>query len=341
MRAPPRTIALIAVVLVVVMGTIVFGVVAASRQAASRPPVDSATGGGSADLHQVQAEPHVVFRSTAPDDRYGTVALVPLDAPDGPRAFTDRECDRVDATTEHTICLHTILGATFQADLLDSSWQTVRTWPLAGLISRTRFSPDGTLFASTVFVAGHAYATGGFVTQTKIEPVEGEGSGDLEGFAITVDGQPFTATDRNIWGVTFVDDDAFYATVASASAGKTWLARGSLTARTLTALRENVECPSISPDGTRIAYKQRQSGAGLPFWSIAVLDLASDTVTVLDGEQHSVDDQVEWLDDSTLLYGLPRESEPGVTDVWSIPVAAGAAPSVFIPQAWSPAVVRP
>ena len=49
-----------------------------------------------------------------------------------------------------------------------------------------------------------------------------------------------------------------------------------------------------------------------------MLDLATGERTVLAGETHNVDDQIEWLDDDTILYGLPRDDEPGVTDVWSL-----------------------
>jgi len=37
---------------------------------------------------------------------------------------------------------------------------------------------------------------------------------------------------------------------------------------------------------------------------------------------------------------MPRETQAGVTDVWSVAAQAGATPQVFIPQAWSPSVVR-
>ena len=337
MRAPPRTVALIVIVGVVVAGMTAYALTASSRQ---RAAVEGAPGVAQVDLGAVRSGPRIVFRSTAPGAEFGLAAMVPLDDPGGPRAFTDRVCERVDATTTQAVCLRTVRGITanFEAELLDEDWDTVRSWPLPGIPSRTRFSPDGTLVATTVFVAGHSYLSAGFATQTEVARSTGEGYGNLEDFLLTVDGAPLTAADRNIWGVTFAGDDAFYATAASASAGKTWLVRGSLADRTLTALRENAECPSLSPDGTRIAYK-KSGGEAAPFWSIAVLDLASGEETVLSGEQRSLDDQLEWLDDSTLLYGMPRTDEPGVTDVWSIGLTAGAAPAVLIPQAWSPAVV--
>jgi hypothetical protein len=338
MKRGPRMVALIAIVGVVVAAMATFALVAAARQ---RAAVGAAPAVAQTRLATVAAGPRIVFRSTAPGDKYGLVAMVPLADPGGPRALTDRPCDRVDATANRAVCLRTVAGiaTTFRAELLDASWRTIRTWALPGAPSRTRFAPDGTLLATTAFVTGHSYMTVGFATQTDVNRADGTGYGNVEDFTATVDGAPFAAADRNFWGVTFVDDDRFYATAASASAGKTWLMRGSLTGRILTSVRENAECPSLSPDGTKIAYKKR-IGDGPAFWSIAVLDLASGTETVLGAERRSVDDQVEWLDDSTVLYGLPRPTEAGVTDVWSLGLAAGATPTVLIPQAWSPSVVR-
>ncbi|MGV8978131.1 MAG: hypothetical protein ACOH17_08815 [Cellulomonas sp.] len=339
MRRPaPRIVALVLVVVIVVAGAVAYGISAfrtERAQVASAPPV------AQSDLSAVEGRDRIVFRSTAPGDQYGLVAMVPLDDPSGPRAFTSVACDRIDAVPGAESCLRTVRGIAtrFEAQLLDASWHPVQTWPLPGVPSRTRLSADGSLLATTSFVTGHSYATTGFSTQTVVHRADGTTSGDLETFGLTVDGKEFTGSDRNLWGVTFVDDTTFYATAASAAAGKTWLVKGSLADRTLVSLHENVECPSLSPDGTRIAFKKNVGTGGATFWSVAVLDLATGTEVVA-GEKRSIDDQIEWLDSSTLLYGMPRETEPGVTDVWSVAAQAGATPRVFIPQAWSPSVVR-
>ena len=68
-------------------------------------------------------------------------------------------------------------------------------------------------------------------------------------------------------------------------------------------MRTDAECPSLSPDGTRVAYKKRGDRA-TGEWRLAVLDLATGKETLL-AERRSVDDQVEWLDDDRILYGLP------------------------------------
>lgn len=339
MRITGRVVAVVAVTVVVVAGTTVYAVDAYRD---SRAPASSASEVLPADLDAVTDVPHVVFRSTAPGPEYGLVAMSPLTDPAGPRAFTTIACDRIDAVNGAASCLRTVRGIAtrFEAELLDESWESVRTWPLPGVPSRTRLSDDGSLVATTSFVTGHSYGTVGFSTATEVHSADGTSSGNIEQFAFTVDGKPFVAADRNFWGVTFVDADTFYATAASASAGTTWLVRGSLSARTLESVREGVECPSLSPDRARVAFKKDVGSGGTVHWSVAVLDLESGTETVL-GETRSVDDQMEWLDDSTVLYGLPREGQAGATDIWSLAVAEGAVAEIFVPDAWSPAVVRP
>ncbi|WEO76914.1 hypothetical protein BJQ94_16390 [Cryobacterium sp. SO2] len=287
-------------------------------------------------------EAAILFRNTAQGAGYGAVASVSRDDPSGERALMPVACDRVDATASSRICLSIDRGVvtTFTATSYDSQWQPLATWPLPGVPSRTRFSDDGRLVAYSAFITGESYATIGFSISTTIVALEGTAAPvDLEDFTLTVNGDPVTSADRNFWGVTFgTDDNTFYAT--GASGGQTWLLRGDLAARTLVAIRDNAECPSLSPDGTRVAYKTRVDAASAADWNIAVLDLATNRQIVLP-EDRSVDDQVEWLDDSTLLYGLARADAPGDSDVWSIPADGTGAPERLIEHAWSPAVIGP
>jgi hypothetical protein len=280
----------------------------------------------------------IVFRHTGLDEEYGTVAEVPLDDPGGARAFTGTACDRVYATAEVMSCLVTERGVVtkYRLDELSTDGSVLQSASVPGIPSRTRLSPDGSLVASTTFVSGHSYMQVGFSTATAIRDVGGSSHGDLEKFQLNINGKDVAPVDRNVWGVTFVDDNLFYATVGTG--GHTYLVKGDLAARTLTSVRENAECPSVSPDGTHIAYKVANEGD--PHWTFAVLDLATGTQTVLAGETANVDDQAEWLDDDTILYGLPRADEPGVTDVWTLDTRADATPELLIQQAWSPSVVR-
>ena len=180
----------------------------------------------------------------------------------------------------------------------------------------------------TVFVSGHSYADGGFSTHTTIFDVaSGAELGELEQFAVYRDGERIQAPDFNFWGVTFArDSNRFYATLGTA--GKTYLLEGDLQARRLRVLREGVECPSLSPDNTRIAFKRLVSAGSRPVWQVAVLDLATLQETVLPLETHSVDDQIEWLDDEQVVYGLPAETAtPSArTDVWALRVDGSAPP---------------
>lgn len=289
----------------------------------------------------VSAGPHLVFRSTAPGTGYGQVAVVPLDVPGGARSFTPATCDRVYAVRGNAICLVAKRGlaTTFEVKMLGPQWNVTSDAPLAGLPSRARLSRDGSLTATTTFVYGDSYnSPGQFSTRTLVGRSDGTGEpADIERFSLVVDGKAVSAADKNLWGVTFVDNDVFYATAASAK--KTWLVKGSLSGHTLVSLREDVECPSLSPDRTHIAFKKR---GGLPagHWRLSVLDLATGKVTET-AETKNIDDQAEWLDDQTVIYGLARNAEgTASSDVWAVAADGTGAPRLLVSDAWSPAVVR-
>jgi hypothetical protein len=325
-------ISAVALIVVVVFGGLAY---LRSQAAATAPSEVSAT------PVKTFTGDRVEFRTTASGADYGKVASVPLDDPSGPRSVSSQLCDRVYATAELTMCLKTDAGVvtTWAAVQTGATGKQEQTWSLPGVPSRTRISADSKLVAETSFVTGASYATVGFSTETIIATAAGHSYGNIEQFKLLINGEQVNAADRNVWGVTFTDDDRhFYATAASG--GSTWLVRGDLVAKTLTSVHKTAECPSLSPDGTRVAYKKNTGTFSQPNWHLAVLNLKTKVETVLP-EKRSVDDQVEWLDDSTLLYGLPRTGVVGDNDVWSIAADGSADPTLFIPHAWSPSVVRP
>lgn len=283
----------------------------------------------------------LVFRDTSPGAHYGEVASVPLADPSAKRTDTGLLCDRVYATHENLMCLHTDTGThtSFQATLYDAAGDQLQSWPLPGFPSRTRISSDSSLVAQTSFVTGSSYGTAGFSTQTTISAVNGIDYGNLEAFQLLVDGQKITG-DREIWGVTFAsDDNTFFATAMSG--GRIWLVRGNLRARALVAVKDGAECPSLSPDGTRVAYKKNISTTAVKHWTLAVLDFATgDEKELPIPASVSVDDQAEWLDDGTLLYGLADPKAPGNSTVYAVKADGSAGPTVFLEHAWSPSVVR-
>jgi hypothetical protein len=274
-------------------------------------------------------EPYVVFQHVRRDDDYARIA-VSRAAASGRRTIAGRVCERVYFAAGRALCLmpESGVGWGYQAMILGPELELKGRVELPGLISRARISPDGRYGATTGFVTGHSYRDKGFSTHTSlIDMVGGSEITDLEKFTITRDGETISAPDFNFWGVTFArDSDRFYATLATG--GKTYLLEASVSGRSARVLHENVECPSLSPDETRIAFKKRQGEA----WRLSVLDLATMRETPL-GETRSVDDQAEWLDDETVLYGFSG-------DVWQVNADGSGSPTLYLEDALSPAVAR-
>jgi hypothetical protein len=338
-----RIIAFAVIVVVAVAGATGYVL----KQASDRDKAERAAASADArtpklDVTAVAAVPHLVARSTALGPTYGMVVLVPRSAPGGPRAVTDLPCDRIYADSAGGLCLAANRGAitTYSGQILDKSLTPTGDVKITGGPSRARVSADGRYVASTVFVSGHSYTDVGFSTVTEIvDTSTGRGLGNLETWALRKDGQPYHAADVNYWGVTFADDNTFYATVGTHNT--TFLVRGDIARRELVTIHENVECPSLSPDGKLIAYKRATGGASARHWRFSVLDLATGVETPLP-EQRSIDDQLAWLDDSHVMYGAPRGAAGSAqTDVWVSPVPGRATgdPHVLIPDAESPAAV--
>jgi hypothetical protein len=296
-------------------------------------------------LQSLPSAPYLLLRITGPGASHGRMALEALGALDGVRSVAPMNCDRVHAAAGRGICLEAKRGAltSYHAHLFDSSLRTTASLDLAGAPSRTRMSADGTLAAITVFVSGHSYSSPGFSTRTSIVDVHNGRmvAADLEAFAVVKDGQPFKAADFNFWGVTFTPDGkGFYATLQTS--GQQWLVQGDIAQQRMTVIAPNVECPSLSPDGQRIAFKRRvmPPPQGRVVWQLIVRDLASSAEAVLARETRSVDDQVEWIDDREIAYALPDDTTPAATNAWALAIDGSSAPRLLAPLAYSPAVVR-
>lgn len=296
--------------------------------AASRDVGEAVSSGAAPAQTALPSRPRLVFRSTD-DDSYGLLAAVSAADPDGAPVVSSQQCQRVDARAGRTVCVAVDTGFldTVHAYVLDEDLQVVHDLPVKGVPSRVRLSPDGARVAITVFVAGHSYAAAGFSTATTIwDTGTGERLGELERFRFTHAGETVDAVDRNFWGVTFArDGSTFYATMATG--GRTYLVRGDLRSRTGETVTDGVECPSLSPDETRIAFKQRRPGEVIR-WTLAVLDLRTLERTVLPVEG-DVDDQPYWLDDATVAYARPRGDtgqDASREDTWTVP-ADGSRPA--------------
>jgi hypothetical protein len=302
------------------------------------PPPAADTPADATVLASVVSRPHLVFLHSPGGDTYRQVAIVPLDAIDGQRYLTPLICQRVSMNTSNGLCM----GAAQSANTFDARFQLGPSFQQPGLPTRSRVAPTGDLGTMTWFVAGHSYADASFSTQTVlVDPRTGSTVADLEQFTILKDDVPFRAVDFNFWGVTFARDaKRFYATLASG--GKTYLIEGDVAARQARVLRENVECPSLSPDNTRLVFKKRVDPESASAWRLAVLDLRSMTESMVPGENHSVDDQAEWLDDNHVLYALQDEGPPATIaqDIWVASLDGSEMPHRLLKGALSPVVVR-
>jgi hypothetical protein len=328
---------IVAACVVTVIGiALVIATVASSRRPPAPRPVAAARPG----LPAPPARPFLMFINLVADEAFKHVVLAPLGAPDGPRYVTPLQCDRVYYAGLRGLCLTAATderGApAYVARVFDEHFAQLHSMTLTGAPSRTRLSPDGRRAAFTVFDEGHSYADGVFSTRTTIvDTIAGTAIGELESWKVTRDGVPFANRDFNFWGVTFAPDgDTFYATLRTQ--GSAYLIEGKVDTREARVVMQGAECPSLSPDQSRIAFKKRLGGSG-GWWQLSLFDLSSHTVRALAGDTESVDDQVEWLDAANLIYFRPNADG---NIIWRLPTDTGEPPQPFVREGFSPAVVR-
>jgi len=294
------------------------------------------------DAGRVKQPLKVLVRHLGLDQSFGFLAMDSSHRDPGGRYATNLTCHRVHFAGGRGVCLVVERGffTTYKAVLFNEVFYSTFTLPLNGIPSRTRVSRDGRHAAITVFVSGHSYSEGRFATETSIVDME-TGTvlvANLEEFDVIRDGELFSVLDFNFWGVTFMkDSDRFYATLSTN--GVFFLVEGNIASRQAYVIRAGVECPSLSPDETRIAFKKRLSTGARVGWRLSVVNLETFREMELT-ESRSVDDQVEWLDNSRVLYGLPDKVGSATSNVWVVSADGTGAPEMFLEDAVSPAVVR-
>ncbi|MFJ9346240.1 TolB family protein [Streptomyces sp. NPDC101237] len=336
----PRSRVLILVsALAVLTAVALTAVLHASARAERRDQVQAGGPEVSAGTVTLTARHRMVFRNMAWGPHRDELTTVPASDPSAPRTASGVKCLRFHAAAGTGVCLQAVHGPvsdTYRALVLNARLHATAHYDVPGIPSRARVSPSGRYAAWTAFVGGDSYAGTDFSTRTAIVDTRtGTLIPSLEAFRVLRDGRSYHAADVNLWGVTFASDDrTFYATLATK--GSTYLVRGDLRTRTVTTVHPNVECPSLSPDGTRVAYKKRVQG--LPEdapWHLYVLDLGTMRETPL-AESRSVDDQAVWKDDHTLVYALPGDYG---ADLYEIPADGTGTPRRLTTAAVSPAYV--
>ncbi|MFJ3894561.1 TolB family protein [Streptomyces sp. NPDC090083] len=329
-------LAAVAALAVVATASVLHASARAERRNEARPGGPRVTAG----RVTLTAPGTMVFRNMAWGPHRDELTTVPAAAPAGPRTASGLKCLRFYAAAGTGVCLQAVHGTvtdTYRALILDARLKETARYDVPGIPSRARVSPTGRFAAWTAFVGGDSYAGTNFSTRAAIVDTRtGKLIPTLESFRIVKDGHVYHAADVNFWGVTFAADDrTFYATLATK--GSTYLVRGDLRTRTVSTLHANVECPSLSPDGTRVAYKKRVKG--LPKdapWHLYVLDLRTMRETPL-AESRSVDDQAVWRDDRTIVYALPGDYG---ADLYTVPANGTGRARLLSDAAVSPAYIR-
>lgn len=270
-----------------------------------------------------------------PGDDYGRIAVHGEGAE---RTLLDQRCARIHVTVSTLVCA-TESG---EAQVLDAERPDAP--PVlrfdVGYPSRIRISSDSRWLSTTGFLNGRSYADVSGDTRTLVQ-FHRTGTSEVFGMSeVTLDdsiqgAHPLTT---QFWGVTFAGGDTFF--VTAHIGGAPTILEGDLSTRALSATGLAGSCPSVSPDGKTLVYKQLRDDGG--FDLIAVNRETDRRWTI--GETRSVDDQVEWLDADTIVYALHPEGESDIQtqpvfDIWTIDIAEGSTPRLLAPAADSPAVV--
>ena len=159
----------------------------------------------------------------------------------------------------------------------------------------------------------------------------------LEEFAVTRDGRRYRSAGRRTSGASPSPPTTTASTRPCRPAGRRYLVRGDLAARTVETLRDNVECPSLSPDGTRIAFKEAVDADPAKGWRLSVLDLATHARHRDRRDAAASTTRPPGWTTRPLAYTLRRSD--GQPDVWSVPADGSGTPALVIPGAESPSTL--
>jgi len=274
----------------------------------------------------------LLIRGVDPDLPDADGPLYEVSAKGGVRRVQGR-CRRVHASSAGSVlCLRVSAnGFDYEFVTMDRDHRARARRVVAGFPSRARVSRDGRYGSFTTFaVAGAGYFadTSRFSTFARIVDMDsGELLLRLEDLDVRRDGRRVDLEEAELWGVSFAGDGRFYATLAPGEDVEHLLVEGRVGSRRATVAADHVECPSLSPDGSRIAYKRRIGSSNR--WRLHVRELAGGRDVAL-AETRSIDDQPEWLGDDLVAYSNGEA-------VYAVAADGSGSPRVLVDHAASPA----
>ena len=263
------------------------------------------------------------------------------------KPLSNLNCERVAFNGDLGGCLQIVKEPTHSylvLNIFNQSGDILNTFGAVGIPDRMRINNQGSFIAYTTFVKGHSYtSSGNFSTSTKIVDLKSFYHHDLEGFDVYKNNELIKDRTFNFWGVSFFPNGEDFL-VSLGNNTERYILKGNVTSKRLDIVFEGAECPSVSPDGKQIAFKQQsttQTGLlGMPHWNIAVWDLLSNQVRTLK-EKRSVDDQIFWLDSKTIAYELKswdKEKQLSRWDIIQYPLIGKQSPSTLLEWSRSPAL---
>jgi hypothetical protein len=263
--------------------------------------------------------------------------MVPIGDSGARRLVAALSCARVHFAGRHGLCLveETDERATRHAAIVfDDQFQQRHRVPLPGVPTRVRVAADGRLAAVSTYAEEDSPAGERLALETiLLDTTRGAVVADLREFALDAAGHDI-GTPRDFASVAFAaDSDRFYVTVTTPTTRR--LVIGSARQRRLRALSANgFTSEGLSPDGRRLIVK-RVSDRG--FWQLSILDLESMSERPLDHGTRSIDDQVDWLDDRTIVF---HDATGSSTGIWRMAVDEQTGPELLVADAYSPVAVR-
>ena len=287
--------------------------------------------------------PRIVFRHTGIDSQYGVVAVVPLDDPSGPRAFTGIACDRVAATARGRLVpghrprrrrRRTRAGARRRLAAGRQHRPAGHPEPHPALPRRHARGDDRLRGRPLLHVDRLLHRHRG--ARRSAAASGGATSRSSSWSSTAARSTPSTATSGASRSSTTTPS-----TPPSPPAARPGWSRATSPTRTLTAVAERRRVP-VAVTGRhprRLQGRRRPGSAGScgssPSWTSRPASARCSRPGPADSTTRSSGSTT-----TPLLYGMPRADEPGVTDVWAVDATADAAPRLLIEQAWSPTVVR-